>query len=275
MKREHCEEPGVVTRVVAGPAPSPAGTGSRRAGATASDAVDVWLVRTNPPSSVVAEMAALLDADERDRAARLDPTTSRRFVVAHGALRVIVGRYLDTPPEQIRWIHGRYGKPALSGDRDGWEVSLSHAGDLSAVAISQGRAVGVDLQRMLPRLDPVAMSVRYFPPGEARFVTATADPGERSERFTRLWARKEAYVKAVGGRLADGLRLSMHRPGDATGRLTAGLVVSDPSGGPRVRIRDLPVPPGLRAAVALLGQRPFECAVRWWPQDHRRRKAGG
>lgn len=241
------------------------GTATTRS--TASDAVVVWLVRTDPPVSVVAGLAALLDAGERDRAARLDPVTSRRFTVSHGVLRLIVGRCLNTAPEQIRWTRGRYGKPALADGRTGWEVNISYADDLTAVAVSRGRAVGVDIQRVLPRLDPVAMSLRYFPPAESRFVTGTADPAERSDRFTRLWARKEAYVKAGGGRLADGLRLSVHRPKDATGRLRSGLVVPGPNGGTPVRVRDLPVPPGFRAAVALLGPRPFACVVRWWPHD--------
>ncbi|MFY1674518.1 4'-phosphopantetheinyl transferase family protein [Plantactinospora sp. WMMB334] len=311
--------------------------------------MQVWLVRTGPPGAVaaaagtaaeagieagtaaeagieagaagsagleaetaaVAELAALLDADERARADRLEPAGRRRFTVSHGAVRIIVGRCLDTAPQRIRWSHGRYGKPALADATAGLEVNLSHSGDLAVVAVSRGRPVGVDVQRLLPRLDPVAMSLRYFPPVEVRFVTGADDPAERSDRFTRLWARKEACVKAAGGRLADGLRLPVHRPDDEAGREPAELLVgeveparrpdragrpggpegpdgpaapggpewpdgpgkpdraggSDGTGSGRFRVRDLLVPPGYRAAVALLGADPFATTVRWWNPD--------
>lgn len=253
------------------------------AGVHDSGTVDVWLIRTDPPARVVAELAALLDEEERARADRLDPASRHRFVVAHGVVRVIAGRCLGSAPERIRWTRGRYGKPALADPSAGLEVNLSHSGDLAAVAVSRGRPVGVDVQRSLPRLDAAAMSARYFPAVDARFVAEAGTEAERSDRFTRLWARKEACVKAAGGRLVDGLRLPVYRPGDASGRLRAGLLVTDapvraglqvadapdgPAGpGARFRVRDLPVPPGFRAAVALLGGRPYRVRVRWWSEE--------
>lgn len=252
---------------------------------TAAGLVTVWLVRTEAPAATVTELAALLDDEERDRARRLGPVAGRRFAVSHGAARLIVGRCLGVAPDRIRWARGRYGKPALAGTAAGLEVNLSHADDLTAVALSRGRPVGVDVQRVLPGLDSAAMSRRYFPPADARFVTGADDPAERSDRFTRLWARKEACVKAVGGRLVDGLRMPVHRPGDVTDRPRAraherlrrggarnlstppgqrALLVGGGDGTPAIRVRDLPAPPDVRAAVALLGSTPFETAVRWW-----------
>ena len=250
-----------------------------RAGHPAGTAsVDVWLVRTDAPAPAVAELTALLDAEERARADRLDPAGRDRFVVAHGVVRRIVGRCLDSAPARIRWTRGRYGKPALAGPATGLEVNLSHSDGLAAVAVSRGRPVGVDVQRALPRLDATAMSARYFPVVDARFVASADGAAERSDRFTRLWARKEACVKAAGGRLVDGLQLPVYRPGDANGLLRAGLLVAAaPDGsecpGARFRVRDLPVPPGFRAAVALLGGRPYRVRTRWWSEESDARAA--
>lgn len=247
---------------------TPDGTADTGRGTAAPETVDVWLLRTDSPALAIADLAALLDPDERARAARLDPDAGRRFAVAHGAARRIVGECLGVAPERIRWTRGRYGKPALAGVGTGLEVNLSHSGELTALAVSRSRPVGVDVQRSLPRLDATGMSLRYFPPGDARFVSRAASPTERSDRFTRLWARKEACVKAAGGRLVDGLRLPVHRRGDARGRSPATLLVNARAGEPpgRFRVRDLPVPPGFHAAVAVLGSRPFTTVLRWWPE---------
>lgn len=229
------------------------------------ETVTVWLVPTDAPAPPGTDLTALLDSDERARADRLDAATRHRFLVAHGAARMIVGRCLGVAPGRLRWTRGRYGKPALA-DAAGLEVNLSHSGALAALAVSRGRPVGVDLQQLLPRLDAAAMSQRYFPPADARFVTRAESPAERSDRFTRLWARKEACVKAAGGRLVEGLRLPVHRPGDASGRPRTGLLVRGGDGdtADRFRVRDLPVPAGFRSAVALLGDRPFAATLRWW-----------
>jgi 4'-phosphopantetheinyl transferase len=223
------------------------------------DTVQVWLVRSDQPDTVVADLAAVLDDEERHRAETMArPVDRRRYVVAHGAARMIVGRELGAPPAEIRWQRGPQGKPALAGSWTGLEVNLSHSGDLNAVAVTTGRRVGVDVQQLLPTLDTAAMATRFFPPAEAHLVAAAADPDERAVRFGRLWCRKEACVKACGGTLARGLSLPVDGPPD--------LVVERPVGefpGP-FRVRDVPAPDGFRAAVALEGAGPYRVTCHQW-----------
>lgn len=206
------------------------------------------MVDTDPPASALAELESLLDEDERRRLDALRrPQPRRRFIAAHGAVRVIVGGCLAAPPEQLRWRRGRHGKPGLAGAWTGRQVNLSHSGRLAVVAVCERRPVGVDIQRLPPGFDPDRLAARYFPEPEAGFVAA-ARPADRADRFVRLWARKEACVKAAGGRLMQGMILPVTRN-----------PVCDPGGalpGP-YRVRDVPAPPGFRAAVALAGAQPF------------------
>jgi 4'-phosphopantetheinyl transferase len=47
----------------------------------------------------------VLDDGERARAtAFAGPRDKQRFTVAHGALRMLAGRELKTPPAALRWI---------------------------------------------------------------------------------------------------------------------------------------------------------------------------
>ncbi|BCB89156.1 4'-phosphopantetheinyl transferase family protein [Phytohabitans suffuscus] len=206
------------------------------------DDVSVWLLRSPVPEAAVTVLARLLDGRERARAAALDPAGRRRFVTAHGAARLLVSPWVGVAPELVRWSYGPHGKPEVDGVR----VSLSHSGDLAAVALTPARAVGVDVQRHTPGLDTLAMSARYFPEGEADLVAASA---ERAADFARLWARKEACVKATGGRLAQGLSLPV-----AAGPVVGGVY----------HVVDVPVPAGFAGAVALHGPEPVRVSTAWW-----------
>lgn len=214
-----------------------------------SEAVSAWLVGEVPPPAVEA-LLTTLDVDERRRAERLSSLEGRRrFVVAHGAMRYIVGRCLGAPPAELRWKTGAHGKPELVGEWTGVHANLSHSGGRCLIAVSQERAVGADIQRLVPGLDVAAMARRYFPDSEAREVVEAADP---ADSFARLWARKEAVTKAFGGRLTQVLPL-----------------LTPPNGIVEVaasehRVVDVAVPTGFRAAVALVGAGPFTVELNEW-----------
>ncbi len=213
-----------------------------------TDLVRVWILPVDVPPETAARFADVLDASERGRAAAfLNPRDRQRFTAAHGALRLLAGRELNTRPGALTWISGRYGKPELAPPWSGLHTSLSHSGDMIAAAVSTGRPVGVDIQHLVPGLDPAALSARFFPPEEAGYVAAGPGAGARADRFARLWARKEAVVKAAGGRLWPNLKIAVH------GRDVVGC--AEPRGA--YRVSDLPAPPGFRGAVALAGAAAF------------------
>jgi 4'-phosphopantetheinyl transferase len=219
--------------------------------------VYVWLIRCRLPTPEVAALVRILDAEERLRAAALAAERRRRFVVAHAATRAIIGEHLGVPPERLRWRRGPHGKPELTGEHTGVRVNLSHSGDLAAVALTARRAIGVDVQE-LRASDVGRLAERFFPPAEARFVAAARGPAARTARFTQLWTRKEACVKVAGGRLMQGMLLRVRAP------RRGGVLVRDPALPEPCLVRDVPVPEGFRAAVALAGEEPFRITRWWW-----------
>ena len=229
-----------------------------------SDIIEVWLVRTDVPDAVLAGLEALLDDDERERAANfLYPARRRQFIASHGAVRLILGRHLGMPAESLRWRRGPHGKPELSGPAAAPQVSFSKSGGLAALAIAGNRRVGVDVQRLLADLDVVRMAQRFYPPEEAQFVGSAAEPARQVDRFTLLWVRKEACVKVSGGRLLPGLRRAV---------LQTCVTGADLAGSPTgpYLVRDLRVPRGFLAAVAAEGTRPFSINRRWMYLEQRR-----
>ncbi len=231
-------------------------TGSDVTGSDVTDVVRVWIIPVDLPREAMASCRHVLDDGERARAAALLNVRDRqRFTVAHGALRMLAGSELTVPPTALRWTPGRYGRPELAAPWSGLRTSLSHSGDLVAVAISTGRPVGADIQHLEPALDTVGLSARFFPPDEAGYVAAADDAMTRADRFTHLWVRKEAAVKASGGRIWANLKAAVHE---------REVVSCAEPAGPH-RVADVGAPAGFRAAVALTGAAPFTCLAGAWP----------
>jgi 4'-phosphopantetheinyl transferase len=221
-----------------------------------TDLVRVWIVPVDVPPATAARCRDVLDAGERARAAAFGAAGDRqRFTVAHGALRILAGRELNTRAGALTWLPGPHGKPELAPPWTGLHTSLSHSGDLIAVAISTGRPVGVDIQYLVPGLDVAGLSARFFPPDEAGYVAAGRDAGVRADRFAQLWARKEAVVKAAAGRLWSNLQMPVR------GR---DVVSCAEPAGPH-RVADITAPASFRAAVALTGAAPFVLETAGWP----------
>jgi 4'-phosphopantetheinyl transferase len=92
--------------------------------------------------------------------------------------------------------HDHRGKPYLAGRPD-IGVSLARSGGVELFALAEGIEVGVDIERLRPVPEYLAIAERYFPP--SRYRALVDMPAEEQEReFFREWTRFEAAVKALG-----------------------------------------------------------------------------
>jgi 4'-phosphopantetheinyl transferase len=75
--------------------------------------------------------------------------------------------------------------------------SVSRSGSFGLLAVTRGRDMGVDLERIEPRraLGPIAD--KLFDAGEAAELRSLPE-GRRTRRFFELWTQKEAFAKALG-----------------------------------------------------------------------------
>lgn len=164
----------------------------------ADDEVHVVAIALDPPAPRLDDAAAVLDDDERARAARfVRDADRRRYVLAHAAFRAIAGAATGVAPAAVRWELGPAGKPSIAG-APSLGISLSHSGERALVALARGRDVGVDLEEMRA-IDVLEVARTTFSPAELAAVRAR--DGDRLAAFYRVWVRKEALVKARG----DGL----------------------------------------------------------------------
>lgn len=162
--------------------------------------VSVWRV---PLTDAAAERAlgALLDPHEAARAARwAAPDLRRRYVVAHGALRLVLAACTGRDPRALRFVTAPRGKPALT--HGGPHFSLSHSDAVALIAVSWVSPVGVDVERVRPDLD-VAPLARPLLPLSDRARLDALPAAQRPRAWFRAWTRLEAAAKASGAGLTE------------------------------------------------------------------------
>lgn len=219
-----------------------------------SDEVHIWRAALDVPESQVRSLWYTLTADECQRAERYVFAKDRtHFVVARGLLRVLLGRYLGQDPPQLRFIYGPHGKPALATDTGGGTLrfNVSHSHGLALYAITRGREVGVDVERIRPEVAQEKIAERFFSPREVTLLRALPAPLQATAFFA-CWTRKEAYIKATG----EGLTLPLDQfdvslvPGEPAALLRTAW---DPQEAARWALQDLVPALDYRAAVAVAG----------------------
>lgn len=233
------------------------------------DEVHAWRVALNAEQDVVDRLAVHLSGAERQRAdARSSEDGRRRFVVSHGARRKILSRYLATEASVISFSEPEGRKPCLVGVPTDPSVSfnLSHSDDLALLAVTQERAVGIDVERVRPAPLKAEIADRYFSPKE-RAQWYGLPEEELLEAFFLGWTRKEAYSKALGIGVC-GLWTRFH----------VSLAQGDPveladdrweeAGAPRYELRALAAGAGFVAAVAAQGSGWVLKCYHWSPDCH-------
>ena len=211
-------------------------------------AVHVWPVSTYAPDAVVERFRVLLAPDETDRADRFRfPHLRQSFMLARGALRVLLGQYLNTAPAEIEFSYGSKGKPAVAaGNR--LQFNASHTGDLALFAFTLDCGIGVDVEPIRPMPDIEDVAKRFFCAEETEELMSLPE-GQREHGFFLCWTRKEAYIKATGDGLStplDAFRVTL-RPG-----APANLVhlQRDYRAAEAWTLQDLTSAPGYAAALA-------------------------
>lgn len=218
------------------------------------DEVHLWCGSLERSPREVALLALTLSVDERSRAARLSaPRDRRRFVVARGLLRVLLGRYLGRPPAMPRFAYGPFGKPELEGQRSPGRLSfnLAHSGELALYAFGRGRRVGVDVEAVRPLEDMAEVSRLVFSRRE-REQLWTSPPVLRQRAFFDGWVRKEAVLKALGDGLGANLQsLEVSHPASGDRLLWRSDV--DVGDGTTWTLSQVEIGPSWAAAVAVEG----------------------
>ena len=169
--------------------------------------IQVWSVPLQVLEDTVETYFRCLSGDERSRADRFRfPDDRRRYIVARGTLRYLLGKQFDRPPQTIEFCYGEYGKPSVVLDNDGscnFHFNVSHSGELALCALGRRHRVGIDIEKLKPiqRLD--SMMERCLSEEE---LAQVENETNLTRAFLQRWTCKEAYLKAIGVGLSQSMK---------------------------------------------------------------------
>ncbi len=166
---------------------------------SAKDSIDVWRVEISSAASFI---DLLTVGDHEKKTSYRTNLAQNSFVTARGALRYLLGQYLEKHPLLIKIANGIHGKPFLQNEGSGpLHFNISYSGEIVLIAIG-GSELGIDTETLNPRFDYTGVLRRCFNETEMYLVQTADHP---HEMFYRLWTRKEALIKSGGMGISDQL----------------------------------------------------------------------
>ena len=216
--------------------------------------VHVWNAHLDPVNARAEQLTSVLSEDERDRAGRFHFAKDRaHFAYTRSVLRVLLGHYLNVPPADVKFRYGRTGKPELSAAFHDTKLqfNLSHSHGQVLFAIARQCAIGVDIEMIRPDTDIERIAERFFSFVETEQLRALTGL-EKRVGFFNGWTRKEAYLKARGEGIGEGLdQFAVSLIPGKPARLLFDR--RDPNAVNRWSVHDLKTSSGFSAAVVVEG----------------------
>ena len=114
--------------------------------------------------------------------------------------RLLIRKYYEDQHLKFDWLEWQVspeGKPYYKNGSK--KFSISHSGDYVTVAFSD-QEIGTDIEK-LTNFDIMTV-LSYLHPKEAECIENTS---YSEDAFFKIWTRKEAYLKAIGRGIIDGL----------------------------------------------------------------------
>jgi 4'-phosphopantetheinyl transferase len=172
----------------------------------APNVVDVWEAPLDISDDHVATLFDLLSLGEQTRSKGfIDQRGYRQYVISRARMRQVLSFYTDVDPQDIHFTVVGDGKPALM-DKGPQRIFFNntHSGGLGLIAVTSGREVGVDMERVRDIGRALQLSKRFFTAEEHASLEALPRD-EMIRAFLSIWTRREAGTKARGASVWRGL----------------------------------------------------------------------
>jgi 4'-phosphopantetheinyl transferase len=165
------------------------------------DEIHLWLASDHVDRERAIEYRLLLNSDERRQEQRFHFEKDRnRYLVTRALVRTVLSRYQSIDPNAWVFSTNAFGRPEIDAESEGAAdlcFNISHTAGLVVVGIARGRALGVDVENIFVRDNPLEVAGQVF--AAAELAELGRLPRERRlDRFFQYWTFKESYIKARG-----------------------------------------------------------------------------
>lgn len=118
------------------------------------------------------------------------------YIVSHGILRILLGKYLCCSPSQVEYLYNDYQKPLCKNDQSIY-FNISHSHEYACYAFCLNRPIGIDIEFIdnkisMSNLLPIIATQQEF------FIFDKLEEYDKIYSFYKIWTTKEAFLKALG-----------------------------------------------------------------------------
>lgn len=165
----------------------------------ATNEIHLWMV--NPKQIAASDaLRALLSDPEKQKVDRYRlPAAQHTALITRAFIRLILSQYAPLAPEQWQFSISALGKPEISNSPIPLRFNLSHNDELIICAVCLDSDIGCDIENLGRKISVNAIAERFFSAQEAQSIKA------QPNRFFEYWTLKEAFVKATGLGISQGL----------------------------------------------------------------------
>tara|TARA_R110001583_G_scaffold19176_1_gene75376 strand:+ start:13726 stop:14502 length:777 start_codon:yes stop_codon:yes gene_type:complete len=165
----------------------------------AEDEIHVWIIN---PQKITArtDIHALLCPLEQEKVARhrLDKA-KHTGLITRAFIRLLLSQYAPLGPKQWKFSVGKLGKPEVSNMPIPLRFNLSHNNERIICALTLTKDIGCDIENLARKINVDAIAKRFFSASEYQLIK------ENPSQFFEYWTLKEAFVKATGLGISQGL----------------------------------------------------------------------
>lgn len=183
------------------------------------ESVHLWMLNAAEVDALTDYHYSLLNTDEINRLNRLRTTETRsEYISSHGAVRYLLGCYLDADPAHIEFGRAEFGKPFVAFPTEPTIFfNMAHSNGTTICAFSS-QEIGVDIEVLNADIVTQKLVRTVFTPAEQRTLALLSRERGESRAFFTMWTLKESYIKATGlGLSADLQSLSVTLEPEAPG----------------------------------------------------------
>ncbi len=133
----------------------------------------------------------------------------KEFIVGRGLARRALAHEYAVAPELFEFEADPQGKLSIRRPTSATATSfnISHTADWVVCGVCRDFEIGLDVERIAARVEPLLIAERFFNEDEVKELSVL-DDSSCLERFFTLWTLKEALAKAYGLGLAAPLHAS-------------------------------------------------------------------
>lgn len=166
----------------------------------------IWL-DLDLPIDVIDDLRSLLNPEERRRLAGLaSPLQQRRATARMARRRQVIAEICGVKARDVILESDSQGRPIIVSPRGrSLEFSTSHYADISLIAVSQSKRVGVDVEALSEIPDAPRFISWVASKSEVEKISELPHAEQQIAKL-RLWTRKEAYLKATGEGIGGGIK---------------------------------------------------------------------